>query len=108
MADAAANGVKCSSVRLLPSLPRTPRTQRRLIVLNLAFVSFGSFVVAAQQSPTTFRAGIDLVNIGLTVTDNKGALVTGLAVEDFVVTEDGRPQTIRYFAGGDGSGPAAP
>jgi Ca-activated chloride channel homolog len=86
-----------------------------LIVLNLAFVSLVSLavaaqlkIVAAQQSPTTFRAGIDLVNIGLTVTDNKGNLVTDLAAPDFVVTEDGRPQTIRYFAGGDGSGPSAP
>ena len=44
----------------------------------------------------------------MTVTDNKGNLVTGLTAEDFVVTEDGRPQTVRYFAGGDGSGPPAP
>jgi VWFA-related protein len=71
-------------------------------------------VVAAQQGllavqqPTTFRAGIDLVNVGVTVTDNKGNLVTGLTAEDFLVTEDGRPQTVRYVAGGDRSGSPAP
>jgi Ca-activated chloride channel family protein len=71
------------------------------------FVFFVSFVLSAQQ-PTTFRAGIDLVNIGVTVTDGKGNPITGLTAEDFVVTEDGRPQTVRYFAGGDQSGPPAP
>ena len=73
----------------------------------LTFVSFVSLVVAAQQT-TTFRAGIDLVNIGVVVTDSRGNLVTGLTAEDFVVTEDGRPQTVRYFAAGDRSGPPAP
>ena len=66
-----------------------------------------SLVATANQSLTTFRAGIDLVNIGVTVTDNKGNLVTGLTAEDFVVSEDGRPQTLRYFAAGDRSGPPA-
>jgi Ca-activated chloride channel family protein len=64
--------------------------------------------VVAAQPPTTFRAGIDLVNIGVIVTDSRGNLVTGLTAEDFVVTEDGRPQTVRYFAAGDRSGPPAP
>jgi Ca-activated chloride channel family protein len=94
---------------------RTQRTRRAWSACALiCFVSFVSFVVAAQQrgfaaqQPTTFRTGVDLVNIGATVTDNKGNLVTGLVAEDFVVTEDGRPQTVRYFAGGDRSGPPAP
>jgi VWFA-related protein len=77
-----------------------------LVVANLAVVSLVSLVVTAQE-PTTFRAGIDLVNIGVTVTDAKGNLVTGLTADDFVVTEDGRPQTVHYFSGGDRSGAPA-
>ena len=61
-------------------------------------------MVAAQQS-TTFRSGIDVVNIGVTVTDKKGNLITDLTAEDFEVTEDGRKQTVRYFAAGDRVGP---
>ena len=34
-----------------------------------------------QQTPV-FRAGIDLINVGATITDRKGNLVTDLAVED--------------------------
>lgn len=60
--------------------------------------------VAAQRS-TTFRTSVDLVNIGVAVTDKKGNLVTDLTAEDFEVTEDGRKQTVTYFAAGDRVGP---
>src|SRR6185436_8640020 len=43
----------------------------------------------------------DLVNIGVTVVDRKGQLVTGLKAEDFEAFEDGRKETVRYFAAGD-------
>jgi Ca-activated chloride channel family protein len=51
----------------------------------------------AQQA--TFRGGVELVNIGVTVTDRDGRLVSDLTREDFELLEDGRPQTVRYFAG---------
>jgi Ca-activated chloride channel family protein len=54
----------------------------------------------AQQAPL-FRTGVDLVNIGVTVTDRKGRLVTGLKADDFDVYEDGRRQAITYFATGE-------
>ena len=61
--------------------------------------------VAGQQA--TFRAGIDLVNLGITVSDRRGDFITNLRAEDFEVIEDGRKQTITYFARGDQS-PSAP
>jgi VWFA-related protein len=56
---------------------------------------------AAQQIPV-FRTGVDFVNLGVTVADRKGNLVTGLKAEDFEILEDGRKQSIRYFAAGQG------
>lgn len=53
----------------------------------------------APQVPT-FKAGIDLVNVGVTVTDRKGNLVTDLAVDDFELLEDGSRQAVTFFAGG--------
>jgi len=66
-------------------------------------VVFASFVFA-QQTPV-FRSGVDLVNLGVTVTDRKGNLVAGLTAEDFEIYEDGKKQTLRYFAAGDAPPP---
>src|SRR4029453_596074 len=60
-----------------------------------------SFAAAAVQPPPVFKAGVDLVHFGVTVTDRKGALVTDLTADDFELLEDGRKQTIRYFADGE-------
>jgi Ca-activated chloride channel family protein len=54
----------------------------------------------AQQVPA-FRGGIDLVNVGVTVTDRTGGLVADLGREDFEIQEDGRTQTISHFLAGD-------
>ena len=61
---------------------------------------------AARQAPV-FRGGIDLVNLGVTVTDRKANLITSLEPDDFEVYEDGTRQTIRHFAAGDAPGGAA-
>jgi len=54
----------------------------------------------AQQVPV-FRSGVNLVNLGVTVTDRKGNLVADLTSDDFEIYEDGKKQTLRYFAVGD-------
>jgi Ca-activated chloride channel family protein len=65
---------------------------------SVSFVPFVSLVRASGQDP--FRSRIDVVNVGVTVTDRRGTLVTDLAEGDFEIFEDGRKQTIRYFATG--------
>ncbi len=54
--------------------------------------------IAAQK---TFRAGVDLVNFGVFVTDGKGAPITGLTAADFQIVEAGKPQRIQFFTEGD-------
>jgi VWFA-related protein len=51
--------------------------------------------LCAQDS--TFSADVNVVNLLATVRDRDGKVVKGLTRDDFVVTEDGRLQTIRYF-----------
>ena len=58
----------------------------------------------AAQTPT-FRTGIDLVRLGVTVSDRQGIYVTDLTADDFVILEDGKPQRVAYFARGE-EGPA--
>jgi VWFA-related protein len=48
----------------------------------------------AQQSPPTFRAGVQYIEVDVRVTDSKGRFVTELTKDDFVLLDDGKPQTI--------------
>lgn len=50
-----------------------------------------------DQNPT-FSAGVKVVNLFATVRDQKGAIVKDLTKNDFILDEDGRPQTIGYFS----------
>jgi Ca-activated chloride channel family protein len=45
-----------------------------------------------------FRSGVDLVNVTATVTDRSGRFVRGLDAGDFVLHEEGEPQTISHFS----------
>jgi Ca-activated chloride channel family protein len=62
---------------------------------------------AAGQIPV-FRSTVDLVNMGVTIIDKKGQLISDLKADDFEIYEDGRPQAIRYFAAGENSDQAGP
>ena len=45
----------------------------------------------------TFGSDVSLVRVSAVVRDKTGALVRGLQREDFIVTEDGRPQAVDAF-----------
>ena len=59
-------------------------------------------IVGVSAQDQAFRSRVDLVNVGVTVTDRKGNLVSDLTLDDFELYEDGRKQTVQYFAAGDG------
>lgn len=52
-----------------------------------------------SQSPpsTILKVDVNLVNVFVTVTDAHGSPIGGLRKENFVVSEDGREQTIKVF-----------
>jgi Ca-activated chloride channel family protein len=74
--------------------------------MRVAVVVLALGATLAAHAQPVFRSGVDLVTFGVTVLDRKGNLVTDLTRDDFVVLEDGRPQTLTYFARGDGEGTA--
>jgi VWFA-related protein len=51
----------------------------------------------AEQKPS-FSVQVKVVNVPATVRDKHGQIVRGLTKDDFVLEEDGRPQTIHYFS----------
>ena len=65
----------------------------------LAFVALAATIVLAQQQQApTYSVNVKVVNVLATVHDKHGNIVNNLNKEDFILEEDGRPQTIRYFA----------
>jgi len=52
---------------------------------------------APQQTPPSaqFAAGVDVVQVDVSVTDKSGQPITDLTARDFDVREDGQPQTIQ-------------
>ena len=53
---------------------------------------------SADQSVTTMSVQVKVVNVLATVRDKHGKIINNLTKDDFTLSEDGRPQTIRYFS----------
>ena len=66
----------------------------------ILLVSLMALTAVSEGQVPVFRGGVELVNFGVTVTDRRGTYVTDLTPADFEVVEEGRPQTISYFASG--------
>ena len=58
-------------------------------------------LTASPMAQTTFRTGVDIVNVSVAVMDKAGTCVDGLTEGDFEIWEKGQKQEIRYFARGD-------
>jgi Ca-activated chloride channel family protein len=55
-------------------------------------------LLCRAQALAPIRVEVSLVNVGFSVRDEKGNLVTNLTQDDFEITEDGVPQKIAFFA----------
>ncbi len=79
---------------------------RSLAVIGLLALGGASLAAQSQSQPGSdtdeskfrFRTGVELINVSATVTDVDGRFVPGLTQDDFVVFEDGKPQTITHFS----------
>jgi Ca-activated chloride channel family protein len=58
-------------------------------------------VSSAQASQPEFRVTVNMVQLNVAVTDNKGNYVTGLRPENFEISEDGIREKIATFGEGD-------
>ena len=63
-----------------------------------AFIGGTSIPLTAQEPETTLKVDVKLVNVFVTVTDPRGAPITNLQKEDFLLKEDGKDQKIAIFS----------
>jgi VWFA-related protein len=74
---------------------RTQRVQRLIFAASVTVVSFAP-LTAQQTAPPVFRSGARLIVQTVSVKDKDGRPIEGLTANDFVVSEDGEPQTISF------------
>src|SRR5207245_6725736 len=72
----------------------------------LLFVFFTVLILAprncaTQESEPDIHVIVNMVQLNVAVTDNKGNYVTSLRPQDFAITEDGISQKIATFGEGD-------
>jgi hypothetical protein len=90
------------------SLAQPPKTMVTAVGFGLLAATFAAAQSAAGgqqpsappgngQPATTVSVQVNVVNVLATVRDKHGKIVKDLSKDDFIMTEDGRPQTIRYF-----------
>src|SRR5579863_3927657 len=51
-----------------------------------------------DQSAETLKVNVNVVQLFFNVKDKKGGLIPNLTKDQFQVLEDGKPQTVKYFA----------
>ena len=71
------------------------------LLLGLAvwiFVNGGNLLLAQAASEETLKVDVNLVTVGVLVTDSKGREISGLRSQDFRILEDGHPQNLSFFS----------
>lgn len=77
------------------------RRRPRIWLAGYLVIWLSASLLLAQEKPAgqafQFRSNTDLINVTVTVTDANGRFVPNLTRDDFVVYEDGRPQSVTQF-----------
>jgi len=72
----------------------TPSLHLKFRIAMAGLLLMGTAMVAQVA---TITSNVRVVNVLATVRDKHGNIINTLTQEDFVLNEDGRPQTIKYF-----------
>jgi len=81
---------------LPPAIAPTRQSRRRFLVSTASLLGAGALAFGQEQS--TFSTAVNVVDVLATVHTKKNEIVRDLTKDDFVLTENGRPQIIRYFS----------
>src|SRR3977135_4441582 len=74
------------------------RSQHAALLMVCILIACAGARSTAQEPETTLKVDVKLVNVFVTVTDARGAPVTSLQKENFLLKEDGKEQKIAIFS----------
>src|SRR6202158_1374706 len=98
------NELRASSFELRANIARfgswlvTRSSQRTPLLIVCVLAACASGRSMAQEPETTLKVDVKLVNVFVTVTDARGAPVTNLQKENFLLKEDGKEQKVAIFS----------
>lgn len=72
---------------------------RRVLRALPCAVALAAAAVCAQEI-ATFRTAVDVVHFGVSVVDKQELPISGLTAQDFEIIENGKKQSLKYFAAG--------
>jgi VWFA-related protein len=81
-------------------MPVLNHMSRRSLLAGVTSALAGRLLHGQGRSPAdgpAFSAEVQVVNVLATVRDKKGRIAKDLIKDDFTLTEDGKPEEIRYF-----------
>ena len=78
--------------------PRDHIFTRRQVLYLPASLLWVTALRAGQNDDATFSTDVKVVNVLATVRMKNGEIIRNLSKDDFSVSENGRPQSIRYFS----------
>jgi Ca-activated chloride channel homolog len=73
-----------------------------IVAILLGLLPFFTFPTSGQEDSTRLHVVVNLVQLNVAVTNNRGNYITGLHPSDFVITEDGISESIATFEEGNG------
>lgn len=65
--------------------------------IAIIFIALLTLPTLARQDDKPIKLQTDLVAVDVTVTDKNGNIIRNLKAEEFVLYEDGEPQTLQFF-----------
>src|SRR6516165_2189756 len=80
------------------SFPPDTASAARILAGTALLISFLAASPLAYSQDARFTTEVRVVTVLATVRDRQGHLLNNLSKDDFILEEDGRLQTIRYFS----------
>jgi VWFA-related protein len=87
-----------TSARPDASVHQTAHVPTRPFLYLFSLLYFLYLPLTLAQQSTPIAVNVNAVNLLASVRDKHGALVNNLSKDDFILTQDSKPQTITYFA----------
>ncbi|MEO7191507.1 MAG: VWA domain-containing protein [Vicinamibacterales bacterium] len=84
-----------------PAQGRPRRLVAATAIAGICAVVFPGVLARQAQEPPTFRAGVDVIQLDVSVLDKDRRPVRGLTLADFTVLENGKPQRLVAATGVD-------